>query len=68
MNIVNKKTETVAAVVLTFNREEMLKKVIYSMKNQTRKVNEIIVVFQGGATTVEWLKQEGGLYIHQQEN
>ncbi|MBC7697854.1 MAG: glycosyltransferase [Bacteroidia bacterium] len=69
MNIVNKKTETVAAVVLTFNREEMLKKVIYSMKNQTTKVDEIIVVFQGGATTtVEWLKQEGGLYIHQQEN
>ena len=37
-----KKTESVAAIVLAFSKEEDIKNVIHHLKNQTRKPNEII--------------------------
>ncbi len=66
---VNGKYESVAAVVLAFSREEELKKVIHNLKNQTRKPDEIIVIFQGTSPSIlEWLNQQPDLTVHQQGN
>lgn len=66
---VNKKKESVAAVVLAFSREEDLKKVIHHLKNQTKKLDEIIVVFQGTSPTIlAWLKEQSGITLVQQGN
>jgi len=66
---VNKKYESVAVVVLAFSREEELKLVIHNLKNQTRKPDEIIVIFQGSSPSIlEWLNQQSDLTVHQQGN
>ncbi len=64
-----RKTESVAAIVLAFSREEDVKNVINNLKNQTRKPNEIIVIFQGtNPRILEWLNQQTGITVHQQGN
>lgn len=69
MSDLKKKYESVAAIVLAFSREEDLKKVISNLKNQTRKLDEIIVIFQGTSPSIlEWLKQQTGITLHQQGN
>ena len=69
MSDVEKKYESVVAIVLAFSREEDLKKVISNLKNQTRKLDEIIVIFQGTSPSIlEWLKQQTGITLHQQGN
>jgi GT2 family glycosyltransferase len=71
MNMVEltKKQESVAAVVLAFSREEDLKKVIDHLKKQTRKVDEIIVLFQGTSPTIlAWLNEQTGITVRQQGN
>ncbi|MGB7816902.1 MAG: glycosyltransferase [Methylotenera sp.] len=66
---VNRKSESVAAIVLAFSREEDLKNVIHHLKNQTRKPDEIIVIFQGtNLRILEWLNQQSGITVHQQGN
>jgi len=46
----------IAAVVVTYNRLELLKQCIDSIKNQTRKPDEIIVVNNSSTDgTLEWL-------------
>lgn len=61
--------ESVAAVVVSFSREEDIKKVIHNLKNQTRKPDEIIVIFQGtNPRILEWLNQQSGIIVHQQGN
>ncbi len=65
----NKKYESVAAVVLAFSREEELKQVIYNLKNQTRRPDEIIVIFQGTSPSIlEWLNQQSGITLVKQGN
>jgi rhamnopyranosyl-N-acetylglucosaminyl-diphospho-decaprenol beta-1,3/1,4-galactofuranosyltransferase len=67
--VLRKKTESVAAIVLAFSREEDIKNVIHHLKNQTRKPNEIIVVFQGtNLRILEWLNQQSDISVHQQGN
>jgi GT2 family glycosyltransferase len=64
-----KKPESVAAVVLAFSREDDLKKVIDHLKNQTRKLDEIIVLFQGtNPNILAWLNQQSGITVRQQGN
>lgn len=64
-----KNAESVAAVVLAFSREEDLKKVIYHLKNQTRKPDEIIVLFQGtNPNILEWLNLQTRITLRQQGN
>lgn len=66
---VNRKNESVAAIVLAFSREEDLKNVIHNLKNQTRKPDEIIVIFQGtNLRILEWLNQQSDITVHQQGN
>ncbi|MGZ8983192.1 MAG: glycosyltransferase [Methylotenera sp.] len=60
---------SVAAIVLAFSREEELKLVIHNLKNQTRKPDEIIVIFQGSSSSIlEWLNQQPDLTVQQQGN
>lgn len=60
---------SVAAIVLAFSREEELKQVIHNLKNQTRRPNEIIVIFQGtNLKILEWLNQQSDITVHQQGN
>ena len=59
----------IVAVVVTYNRKELLKKVIASLRNQTIKVNGIIVVDNGTTDgTREWLGSEQGLSVIHQDN
>jgi rhamnopyranosyl-N-acetylglucosaminyl-diphospho-decaprenol beta-1,3/1,4-galactofuranosyltransferase len=69
MTDVEKKKESVAAVVLAFSREDDLKKVIHNLKNQTKQLDEIIVVFQGSSPTIlAWLKEQSGITLKHQGN
>lgn len=64
----NKKT-SIAAVVLTVHRKQQLKIVIDSLRNQTRKPDQIIVVFQGKSEAIEdWLTRQDDINLHVQEN
>lgn len=59
----------IAAVVVTYNRLELLKKCIDSLRNQTRKLNEIIVVNNSSTDgTSDWLVQQKDLTVITQEN
>lgn len=59
----------IAAVVVTFNRLDLLKKVIKSLKEQTRKPDEIIVVNNSSTDgTEEWLKEVDGISVVKQDN
>ncbi|PCI60311.1 MAG: hypothetical protein COB34_02760 [Methylophilaceae bacterium] len=61
--------QSVAAVVLTMKRYEKLKITIDSLRNQTRKLDEIIVVFQGTSEKIKhWLEQQEDITLHIQEN
>ena len=69
MDYIDKKYESVAAVVVAYSREEDLKRVVHHLKNQTRKLDEIIVIFQGSSISIlEWLNQQTGITVHQQGN
>ena len=59
----------IAAVVVTFNRLILLKKVIESLNGQTVKLDTIIVVDNGSTDgTREWLSKEMALKVIRQEN
>ena len=59
----------IAAVVVTYNRLELLKECITALKNQTRKLDEIIVVNNDSTDgTKEWLETQEDLTIITQEN
>lgn len=63
------KSEKIAAIVVTFNRLELLKKVIASINKQTRPVSRIIVVNNSSTDgTKEWLETQEGITIVTQEN
>jgi len=63
------KKQSVAAVVVTYNRLELLKKCIQSLKGQTRKLDEIIVVNNSSSDgTLEWLNSQNDLTVITQEN
>lgn len=59
----------IAAVVVTYNRLNLLKECIDGIRKQTKKVDEIIVVNNGSNDgTLEWLKTQNDLRIITQEN
>jgi GT2 family glycosyltransferase len=60
---------TIAAVVITFNRLNLLKDVINALRRQTRKLDEIIVVNNGSSDgTSEWLTEQNDLFVITQSN
>jgi rhamnopyranosyl-N-acetylglucosaminyl-diphospho-decaprenol beta-1,3/1,4-galactofuranosyltransferase len=59
----------IASVIVTYNRISLLQVIIESLKKQTRKIEEIIVVNNGSTDgTNEWLKTQGDLTVINQEN
>jgi len=59
----------IAAVVVTYNRKELLKGCITSLRNQTRKLDEIIVVNNDSTDgTKEWLDEQKDLTVIHQAN
>ena len=59
----------VAAVVVTFNRIELLKKCIDGLRNQSRKPYEIIIVNNSSTDgTVEWLSKQIDISVITQPN
>lgn len=60
---------SIAVIVITFNRLELLRKTINGLKSQTHKIDEIIVVNNGSSDgTAEWLAQDSTLFVVTQEN
>ncbi len=60
---------TVAVVLITFNRLELLKEVLGGIKKQTHPIEEIIVVNNGSTDgTTEWLAAQDGIRVINQEN
>jgi len=60
---------SIATVVLAFSRLELLKRLIDALKNQSRKVDEIIVVFQGNSSEISnWLHAQTDITLVVQEN
>ena len=57
----------IIAVVVTHNRLELLKKVIDNLKNQTYKIDAIVVINNASTDgTEEWLKSQSDLeYVTQ---
>lgn len=63
------KNSQVAAVLVTYNRLELLKKVLFSLKNQTKFIDKIIVINNGSTDgTTEWLESQSGIEIISQSN
>jgi GT2 family glycosyltransferase len=59
----------VAAVLVTFNRLELLKSVYASLKNQSKKIDKIIIVNNGSTDgTSEWLSMQSDIEIINQSN
>ena len=59
----------VAIIVVTFNRLELLKECISSLRNQSYKDRAIIVVNNGSTDgTKQWLEQQNDLIIINQDN
>lgn len=60
---------SIGAVVVTFNRLDLLKQVIRALRNQTRRLDEIIVVNNGSSDgTSSWLSEQRDLNVVTQPN
>jgi len=63
------KKVTISVAVLAYSRLDTLKKLIASLKKQTRLPDEIIVVFQGSDEKIwRWLSLQEGIVLHRQDN
>jgi GT2 family glycosyltransferase len=61
--------QSVAAIVLAFSRMDEVKMVVDHLKNQTRPVDEIIVIFQGtNPDILAWLQAQSGITLRVQGN
>jgi len=59
----------ISAVIVTYNRLSLLKECLLAVHNQTRKLDQVIVVNNGSTDgTTEWLKSKTDIYIINQEN
>ena len=59
----------IVAVVVTYNRLELLKNLLQSLREQTVKLDQIIVVNNSSTDgTYEWLNKQSDLYVITQEN
>lgn len=65
----NKMKETVAVVIVTYNRLHLLKETLAAVKSQKRLPNEIIVVNNSSTDgTLDWLNSEQNITVITQEN
>lgn len=61
--------EKAIAVVVTYNREELLKECITALRNQTLPLNSILVINNGSTDATEkWLKDQKDIVYITQEN
>lgn len=61
--------ESIAVVIVTFNRLFLLKDCVKTLQSQTRKLDAIIVVNNGSTDgTKEWLDSQADLITYNQEN
>lgn len=61
--------ERVIAVVVTFNRQELLSECITALRQQTRKLDAILVVNNGSTDNTEnWLRQQNDIQFITQKN
>ena len=61
--------ETVIAVVVTYNRQKLLTECITALRNQTRKIDKILVVNNGSTDNTEnWLRQQTDVDFFTQKN
>jgi len=61
--------KSVAAIVVTYNRIELLKRLLNSLRNQTENCHDIIVVNNGSTDgTKEWLETQVDLIVINQDN
>jgi GT2 family glycosyltransferase len=61
--------DTYAAVVVTYNRLELLKVCIRSLRDQTYKLNSIIIINNSSTDgTTQWLNEQKDLSVVHQEN
>lgn len=59
----------IAAVVVTFNRLQLLRECIEALRNQTHKLDEIIIVNNSSTDgTLDWLNEQKDLTVITQEN
>lgn len=59
--------DKVIAVIVTYNRQELLANCITALKNQTRKLDRILVINNGSTDkTAAWLKKQGIDHITQE--
>lgn len=59
----------IAAVVVTYNRLELLRECIQSLRNQTQKLDEIFIINNSSTDgTIEWLNSQTDLTVITQEN
>jgi rhamnopyranosyl-N-acetylglucosaminyl-diphospho-decaprenol beta-1,3/1,4-galactofuranosyltransferase len=59
----------ISAVVVTYNRFELLVQCINSLRKQSTKLNKIIVINNGSTdNTLEWLKHQNDLLVINQNN
>ncbi|QHL86552.1 glycosyltransferase [Nibribacter ruber] len=57
------------AIVVTYNRLELLKRCVQSLKDQTMALDAILVVNNGSTDgTAAWLQEQSGLLVLTQEN
>jgi len=61
--------EKAIAVVVSYNRRELLSECIAALRNQTRKLDAILVVNNGSTdNTEEWLQQQPDVFFITQKN
>jgi len=61
--------ETVIAIVVTYNRQFLLAQCISALKNQTRKIDKILVINNGSTDHTEtWLRSQPDIDFITQEN
>lgn len=61
--------EKVVAVVVTYNRQQLLSECITALRNQTRRVDQILVINNGSNdNTEDWLRNQPGIEFFTQKN
>ncbi len=60
---------SIAAVIVTYNRLDFLKELVQSIRSQSRKPDEIIIINNSSSDgTAEWLAEQGDLTTVTQDN
>jgi len=61
--------EKVIAVVVTYNRQALLSECITALRNQTRRLDAILIINNGSTDeTAEWLAQQSDVFFISQKN